>query len=105
MTARCGSGACLAPSRRATFSATRVAIHSAPVDLKMKDGDAKLAGTAEEIDDDDVKRSLRDSEQPSGPYHLFRCDVAELVVTSVAGDRLVIESWHPGRGVERRERA
>jgi hypothetical protein len=44
------------------------------------------------------------SDQPSGPYHLFRCDVTELGVTSVAGDKLVIESWHEGRGVERRER-
>jgi hypothetical protein len=26
------------------------------------------------------------------------------VITSVSGDRLVIESWHEGRGVERRER-
>jgi hypothetical protein len=28
----------------------------------------------------------RDSEQWAGPYHLFRCDITELVVTSVEGD-------------------
>jgi hypothetical protein len=82
----------------------RFALHSAPVDTEMGEGDAKLAGTAEEIVDDQIKESPRDSEQPAAPYHLFRCDITELVVTSVAGDRLVIESWHPGRGVERRER-
>ena len=70
----------------------------------MLEGDAKLAGTAEEITDDEFKEALRDSKQPPGPYHLFRCDITELVVTRVAGDRLLIESWHQGRGVERRER-
>jgi Pyridoxamine 5'-phosphate oxidase len=82
----------------------RFALHGAPVDTRMADGDAKLAGTVEEITDDEVKAARSGSDQPPGPYHLFRCDITELVVTSVAGDRLVIESWHPGRGVERRER-
>jgi hypothetical protein len=82
----------------------RFALHSAPVDTQMTEGDAKLAGTVEEIIDDEVKAQRSGSDQPPGPYHLFRCDVTELVITSVAGDRLVIESWHEGRGVERRER-
>jgi hypothetical protein len=82
----------------------RFAVHSAPVDTQMSEGDAKLAGTAVEIVDDAVKAARSGSDAPPGPYHLFRCDITELVVTSVAGNRLVIESWHPGRGVERRER-
>jgi Pyridoxamine 5'-phosphate oxidase len=82
----------------------RFALHSATVDPEMAEGDAKLAGTAEEIDDDELKQRRSGSGQPPGPYHLFRCDIAELVITSVSGDRLVIESWHEGRGVERRER-
>jgi hypothetical protein len=82
----------------------RFALHSAPVDTSMSDGDAKVSGRAEEIVDDAVKAARSSSDQPPGPYHLFRCEIDELVVTSVAGDRLVIESWHEGRGVERRER-
>jgi hypothetical protein len=70
----------------------------------VADGDAKLAGTAEEITDQDAKAARSGSDQPPRPYHLFRCEVTELVVTTVAGDKLVIESWHEGRGVERRER-
>jgi Pyridoxamine 5'-phosphate oxidase len=83
----------------------RFALHSATVDPEMAAGDAKLAGKVEEITDDAAKTARSGSDQPPGPYHLFRCDITELVVTSVAGDRLVIESWHPDRGVERRERS
>ena len=44
--------------------------------------------------------------EPAGDFHLFRLDVTELVVVGLneARDRMVIESWHEGRGVERRER-
>src|SRR4051812_581118 len=44
---------------------------------------------------------------PSGPSHLFRTDISELVVVRLGGeppDHLVIEAWHEGRGVTRRER-
>ena len=61
-------------------------------------GDAKLAGVA-------VEAPPPPDAGPEGDY--FRIDVTEVVLTRVAeqGDRLVIESWHPGRGLERRERA
>ena len=38
--------------------------------------------------------------------HRFRIDIDEVVVTTVAqpADHLVIESWHPERGLERRLR-
>jgi hypothetical protein len=54
-------------------------------------GDAKIAGAGVEV--------------PAEGYHRFRIDVTEVVVTKVAGDRLVIRSWHPDRGVETRDRA
>jgi hypothetical protein len=54
-------------------------------------GDAKIAGTGVEV--------------PAEGHHRFRIDVTEVVVTKVAGDRLVIRSWHPDRGVETRDRA
>lgn len=36
----------------------------------------------------------------------FRADIAEVALTKVGtpADHLVIESWHPGRGYERRAR-
>jgi hypothetical protein len=54
-------------------------------------GDAKIAGAGVEV--------------PTEGHHRFRIDVTEVVVTKVAGDRLVIRSWHPDRGVETRDRA
>jgi hypothetical protein len=75
----------------------RVAIHGPtedpPDDPKAWSGEAKVAGRAVEVPHDD-------------PSHRFRIDVEEVVFTHLndAGDRLVIESWHPGRGLEVVER-
>jgi hypothetical protein len=85
----------------------RFAIHSGSEDPPAWAGDAKVAGRAEEIDDPEVKTARRGEDTPGGPFHLFRADVTELVVVGLGGeppDRLVIESWHEGRGFERRER-
>ena len=57
-------------------------------------GDAKLAGFGVEVTDP----------APADGSHRFRIDVTEVVLTTVDGDHLVIQSWHPGRGVEVRER-
>ncbi len=79
----------------------RLALHGPNVDPPETNpatwlGEAKLAGRAVEVSD-----PTRDDEA-----HRFKIDITEVVVTSVAesGDRLVIRSWHPDRGVERRER-
>jgi hypothetical protein len=53
-------------------------------------GDAKIAGVGVEV--------------PTEDHHRFRIDITEVVVTTVAGDHLVIRSWHPDRGVETRQR-
>jgi hypothetical protein len=71
----------------------RFAIHSASDGADFQ-GDAKIAGRAEEVSSDEES-------------HLFRADVTELVVISLGGDppdHLVIESWHAGRGVTTRKR-
>jgi hypothetical protein len=84
----------------------RFAIHSGSDDPPGWTADAKVAGRAEEIDDPDA-RAARLGQTAEGGSHLFRADITELVITSVAGDppdHLVIESWHAGRGVRRRER-
>lgn len=79
----------------------RLAIHC-PTDDPAPDapvtwlGDGKIAGLAVEVS------GPRASDQP----HRFRVDVTEVVLTTVGtpADHLVIQSWHPGRGLERRER-
>ena len=76
----------------------RVAIHGPTEDPPTGkesnwSGEAKVAGTAVEVDAD-------------GAGHRFHIDLQEVVVTSLSkdGHRLVIESWHPGRGYRRTER-
>jgi hypothetical protein len=76
----------------------RIAIHGptedppsgAPAAWK---GEAKIAGIAIEVESE-------------GPAHRFIIDVREAVITHLneAGDRLVIESWSPARGLRTYER-
>jgi hypothetical protein len=81
----------------------RFALHSAtmdpPDDPKEWPGEAKVAGRAY------VAKALDGSDGPEG--ELFRADVDEVVVTALnaEGTMLVVESWHPGRGLRRVERA
>jgi Pyridoxamine 5'-phosphate oxidase len=84
----------------------RFALHSAPADPSAWTGDAKLAGRVEEIEDPDRKAAIIGAKAPPGPNHLFRAEVTELAVVRLGepADHLVIEAWHPGRGVSRRER-
>ncbi|PGH43216.1 pyridoxamine 5'-phosphate oxidase [Micromonospora sp. WMMA1996] len=77
----------------------RVAVHSPTEDTPPDDpsawgGDAKIAGRAHE-------------EPPAEDgSHRFRVEVTEVVLTRVGDppDHLLIESWHPDRGLRRRER-
>jgi hypothetical protein len=85
----------------------RFALHSAPLDTSQSMTDAKIAGTVVEIEDPEIKARFIPAEVP-GPSHLFRADVTEVVLISLGGDppdHMVIESWHPGRGYEKRTRA
>jgi hypothetical protein len=78
----------------------RVALHSSTVDPDadptLWPGDAKISGTATEV------------ENHGGPAgsHRFLIDLTEVVITKVGtpGDHLVIETWHPDRGLRRIER-
>jgi len=60
-------------------------------------GEAKLAGVAVEVDG---------SALPVAGGRRFRVDITEAVLTHLneAGDRLVVESWHPGKGTRSLER-
>jgi hypothetical protein len=85
----------------------RFALHSGSADPDAGwRGDAKLAGRIEEIDDEERRTVIFGGKGGPGPAHLFRCDVTELVTVTLADPptHLVIESWHEGRGVTRRER-
>lgn len=71
----------------------RFALHSPTVDPPPDDasgwpGEAKLAGHATEV-----------GGRAAGEPHRFRLDIAEVVVTRLDADELVIWSWHEGRGV------
>jgi pyridoxamine 5'-phosphate oxidase-like protein len=80
----------------------RVAIHSPTEDPPEGNprgwaGEAKLAGQALEVDFPD---------SPVAGGRRFRIDITEAVLTRLndAGDRLVVESWHPGKGTQKLER-
>ncbi len=77
----------------------RLALHCPTEDAPEADpaswlGDAKISGAGVEVTDP----------APPDGSHRFRIDVNEVVLTTVGGDHLVIRSWHPGRGIETRER-
>ena len=56
--------------------------------------------------DPERKAAVIGGDTPTGPSHLFRADIAEVVVVRLGdpADHLVIESWHAGRGATHRER-
>jgi hypothetical protein len=61
-------------------------------------GDAKLAGTAAQVDPP--------ADNPHQGAGFFKLNITEVVLTYVGtpADHLVIESWHPGPGHQRRTR-
>jgi hypothetical protein len=88
----------------------RYALHSGSSDPPAWDGDAKLAGRADEMADPDERLALfrtLGADPPSPESHLFRLEILEGAVISLnaARDRLVVESWRPGQPAKRRERA
>ena len=102
----------------------RLALHSGSPDPGDGDpaawpGDAKIAGHAVEIADpaqaNAIMRRLNpppegtpaDAESPTAGGHIFRVDVTEAVVNRIGatGDHMLIQMWHPGRGVRALQRA
>ena len=93
----------------------RFALHSASADPSEWEGDAKVAGTVEEITDPERFQEFRrrqaaeaGEDEPKGPaeYHLFRAEITEAVLIGLNPERtkMVIEHWHEGRGIDRLER-
>ena len=80
----------------------RLALHSPtddppPTNPQGWSGEAKLAGYAVEVD-------FPDSPVPGG--RRWRIEITEAVFTHLnqTGDQLVVESWHPGKGMHTVER-
>lgn len=82
----------------------RFALHSGSTDPPAWHGDAKLAGRVEEITDPALVATIN-QDAPPGPSHLFRADVTELAVVRLSEERdhLLLDTWHAGRGMQRRE--
>jgi len=82
----------------------RFALHSGSEDPPGWRGDAKVACRVEEVTDPERIAVINNEGAVPGPSHLFRADIAELVVVHLGDppDHIVIESWHAERGVERR---
>jgi hypothetical protein len=78
----------------------RVAVHSPtlepPEDPSAWPGDAKISGSLVAIDPPD------EGGFPGAGY--FAIDITEVVLTHVIGKNLIVEYWHPGRGLQRLER-
>ena len=84
----------------------RFALHSASRETPEWTADAKVAGRVEEVIDPERKAVILGDAAPPDRAHVFRADITELVITGLGDppDHLVIESWHEGRGVTRRQR-
>jgi len=80
----------------------RLALHSATADPELVGGDAKIIGRAEEIIDEAARAAV--VEGSPGAFVLFRVDVTAVATVEVADERLVITSWHEGRGVSKVDR-
>jgi len=82
----------------------RLAVHAASDDPpeetpSLWKGDARISGRAVEVP--------QPAEATGGvPAGWFRVDIEEIVLTHLdaAAENLLIDSWHPGRGLERRSR-
>lgn len=85
----------------------RFALHAAPIDLDLVDGDAKLNGRAIEVTDHaELERFVAGLDQPppSSGVGLFRAEITDASLTRVEGDWLVIDSWRDGEGPRQRRR-
>ncbi len=88
----------------------RLALHNATIDKDAKAGDAKIAGVASEVTDDETKatfvaafKAATDFDVPT-PFDLFRVDVSEVSMLAPTEDHLIIEWWRPGEELHRMQR-
>lgn len=92
---------------------SRFALHSAPTEVEMTAGDAKLSGVVEEITDREAitafMRAIGHGDDiPEGETigpdvaTAFVCEIESATLTRVAGDHLTLTTWTPTAGVVER---
>lgn len=78
----------------------RFSIHSHPDASKLLEGDAKLAGAADLVDDANVRQAYSSFVGHPGdePYDLFRLSISSASLVKISDDKthLVITSWSVG---------
>jgi hypothetical protein len=81
----------------------RLVLHSGTVDPPEWQGDARIAGLASPVTDESVLADFLAAldQPPPGSFDLFRVDVTELVLLTLAPsqEELLIRSWRAGRGL------
>jgi hypothetical protein len=79
----------------------RFALHSGTEEPENWGGEAKIAGVAEEILDENTVRERNGEAGAKDPSHLFRLDITEVSTVGLddAKTHLIIEVWTPERGV------
>ena len=86
----------------------RFELHSSPTDTNLQDPDARLWGTAQRVvDPATIERFAASLPYPSQQHELmdlFRADLQGALLARVEENRLVLESWRPGRSVRRHAR-
>ncbi len=89
---------------------SRFALHSAPMDVEMTDGDAKLSGAVTEVTDlvaiTDFMRAIDHGDAiPEGETiapglaRAFVCDIHAATLTKVAGETLEVTTWSRSNGL------
>ncbi|WP_405460403.1 pyridoxamine 5'-phosphate oxidase family protein [Streptomyces sp. NBC_00101] len=82
------------------FRDPRFAIQANPgPDAEMADGDARVGGRAIEVTDPALLARFIEEATPPEPFHLFRVEITEVVHTGMDGERIVLRSWTPDRGM------
>ena len=93
----------------------RFALHSAPIDVEMIEGDAKVSGTVSVVTDPQriVEWLVAIGHGPApdeeagdggiGEVLAFVCDIESASLTKVAVDHLAISTWTPNGGLVERE--
>lgn len=82
----------------------RFSLHSGCDDPPGWRGDATVSGRLVEVTDPDEKRAVYPpGAAPPGPMHVFRADVAEVLVVRLGepGDHLALTAWRAGEPARR----
>jgi len=80
----------------------RFALHSAPLDVELIEGDATLRGRAQHVTDGatiEAFATWRSQSITPKDIALFRADVAAATLVHIVEQTLVVEAWREGSGL------